>query len=116
MPMPITSVPAERRRTAREEKSESDEAITMASASPIMSMAPITSAMSELFLYLVGRMVRLEWMAYFSTGSTQVFSDCAAPYISRRTTVPREAACSKICSAKAGSTFSASINTAIFKR
>ena len=116
MPMPITSMPAVRSRTDRAEKSLSLEAMMTVSTPPSTSrsIAPITSAMSEEFLPLLALMVRFGWMAYFSTGDTHAPRAEDAPKISRRTTLPRLAAWSKIRSALAGSTFSASIRIAMF--
>ena len=116
MPMPITSMPALRSRTLSAEKSLSLEAMITVSTPPCTSrsIAPITSAMSDEFLPLLALMVRFGWMAYFSTGFTHAPRAEAAPKISRRTTVPSSAAWSKIRSALAGSTFSASIRIARF--
>ena len=81
VPMPTTCRPALRSRTDREEKSLSLEAMTTQSTSPATSrsIAPMTSAMSEEFLPFEALMVRLGWMAYFSTGATQVVSAAATP-------------------------------------
>ena len=116
VPMPTTSMPALRSRTDSAEKSLSLEAMMAQSMPPCTSrsMAPMTSAMSELFLPLAALMVRLGCMAYFSTGATQEDSAEAAPKISLLTTSPSFFAWAKIRSAWPGNTFSASMSMAIF--
>ena len=86
-PMPMTCIPSVRRATASGAKSESEETMMMVSHAEEgffkflvkIDIAPMTSAISDVFLYRFGFKVRFVWMAYSMMGSVHSARDVPDP-------------------------------------